>query len=90
MNENFDEETTIKNRIMLREINIRKMTTKYMELLSKFNTLTRNEIAAMIKDIMNEIEMLEIALLKAENYERIKVIDNNYQQSLKDEIGKHI
>lgn len=77
-----DEEQTIKNRIILREATIRKLTTKYLDLISKFNTLTRSEMAQVIKEIINEVDMIEISILKAENLEKLKEIDTFYQRSL--------
>ena len=88
MNENFEEEITIKNRILLRETTIRKLTSKYLEFINKINSLTRSEMSSMIKDILNEIDLIEIGILKAQNYENLKDIDNNYFQSLSSEIGK--
>ncbi len=78
----IDEEQTMKNRIILRENTLRKLTSKYIDLLSKFNTLTRNEMAQLIKEILNEIDMIEISILKAENLEKLKEIDTVYQRSL--------
>jgi hypothetical protein len=86
MNENLEEEITIKNRLMLRETIIRKLTSKYLDLYNKFNSLTRNEMAQHIKDIMNELDQLEISVLKAENFEKLKDIDNAYQENLEIEI----
>jgi hypothetical protein len=88
MNENLEEETTIKNRLALREVILRKLTSKYLELVSKFNLLTRNEMAQHIRDIMNEVDLLEISVLKAENFDKLKEIDNAYQESLQNQICK--
>jgi hypothetical protein len=86
MYENLEEENTIKNRLMLRETIIRKLTSKYLDLMSKFNTLTRNEMAQHVRDILNEMDVLEISVLKSENFEKLKDIDNSYQESLQIEI----
>lgn len=86
----IDEEQTMKNRIILRETTIRKLTSKYIDLVSKFNTLTRNEMAQLIKEILNEIDMIEISILKAENLERLKDIDTIYQRSLANETDKKV
>jgi hypothetical protein len=90
MTEIFDEEQTLKNRIILREATIRKLTSKYLDLISKFNTLTRNEMAQLIKEILNEIDMIEISILKAENLERVKEIDSQYQKSLWSDINNKV
>lgn len=90
MTEIFDEEQTLKNRIILREATIRKLTSKYLDLISKFNTLTRNEMAQLIKEILNEIDMIEISILKAENLEKVKEIDSQYQKTLWSEIDNKV
>jgi hypothetical protein len=90
MTDTIDEEQTFKNRIILREVTIRKLTSKYLDLISKFNTLTRNEMAQLIKEILNEIDLIEISILKAENLEKIKEIDSQYQKSLWSKIDSQI
>jgi hypothetical protein len=90
MTDTIDEEQTFKNRIILREVTIRKLTSKYLDLISKFNTLTRNEMAQLIKEILNEIDLIEISILKAENLEKIKEIDSKYQKSLWSKIDSQI
>jgi len=87
MSEYYDEEQVLKNRIILRESTIRKLTSKYLDLISKFNTLTRNEMAQLIKEILNEIDMIEISILKAENLNILKNIDSDHHKSVAYEIG---
>ena len=90
MSEYYDEEQVLKNRIILRESTIRKLTSKYLDLISKFNTLTRNEMAQLIKEILNEIDMIEIAILKAENLNILKNIDSNYHKSVAFDTGNRV
>jgi hypothetical protein len=85
----LDEELTIKNRILLRETTIRKLTSKYSDLIFKFNLLTRNEMAQLIKEILNEIDMIEISLLKSENFDKLKETDIEYQKALGKNIGTY-
>jgi hypothetical protein len=85
--ENIDEEVTIKNRILLREITIKRLTNKYLELISKLNTLTRGEIANSVKEVLNELDTIEISILKAENLKKLKDIDSSYQKNLSLELG---
>ena len=82
-----EEETIIKNRILLRELSIKKLTNKYIEFLTKFNSLTRNEMVPFIKEILNEIDIINITLLKAENLLKLKEIDNNYHSNLANQIS---
>lgn len=85
----LDEENTIKNRILLRESYIRKLTSKYLDLISKFNLLTRSEMTQIIKEILNEIDMISINSLKAENLEKLKDLDSEYLKKVGSEIGKN-
>ena len=83
-----EEENIIKKRIVLRELSIKKLTNKYIEFISKFNQLARNEMVPNIKEILNEIDMINITLLKAENLLKLKEIDNRYHKNLANIIGK--
>lgn len=78
----LDDEIVLKNRIILREIHLKKLTSRYLELISKFNTLTRSEMAQHIKEILNEIDLIEISLIKAENLSKLRDFDMDYQRSL--------
>ncbi len=83
-----EEENIIKNRILLREFSIKNLTKKYIDFISKFNELARNEMIPYIKEILNEIDMIQISLLKAENLFKLKEIDMIYQTKLANKIGK--
>ena len=78
MNSNNDEDSAITKRILLKEQNIRKLTTKYLEFKNKFNSYTRNEMISILNEILNEIELIEIALLKTENVKQLKLLDKEY------------
>jgi hypothetical protein len=82
MLDNIEDEITIKNRILLREAPIKRLTNKYLDLIAKINTLTRSEIAGFAKDIINEIDTVEISILKAENLKKLKEIDIDHHRSL--------
>jgi hypothetical protein len=86
----LEDEIVFKNRIILREIFIKRLTSRYLDLISKFNTLTRSEMAQHIKEILNEIDLIEISLLKAENLEKLKEFDLAYQISLSKKISQNI
>jgi len=82
-----EEENIIKNRILLRELSIKNLTKKYIDFVSKFNELARNEMVPYIKEILNEIDMIQISLLKAENLFKLKEKDKKYQSNLSNKIG---
>ena len=83
-----EEENIIKNRILLREFSVKNLTKKYIDFISKFNELAMNEMIPYIKEILNEIDMIQISLLKAENLFKLKEIDMIYQTKLANKIGK--
>ena len=85
-----EDEIVYKNRIILRETILKRLTSKYLDLISKFNTLTRNEMAQVIKEILNEIDLMEISILKAENLEKLKAIDKEYQKKINERIVNSI
>ena len=78
----LDDEIILKNRIILRETYLKRLTSRYLELISKFNTLTRSEMAQHIKEILNEIDLIEISLIKAENLSQLRDFDMDYQKTL--------
>jgi len=57
-----EEENIIKNRILLREFSVKNLTKKYIDFISKFNELAMNEMIPYIKEILNEIDMIQISL----------------------------
>jgi hypothetical protein len=85
-----EDDITIKNRILLREIRIRALAKTYLDLIYKFNTFTRNEIAQKVLECINEIDFIEISLYKGANLEILKDIDINYQRSIGENIEKKV
>jgi hypothetical protein len=81
MLDNLEDENIIKNRIFLRETVIKRLTNKYLDLISKLNSLTRSEISQAVKDILGEFDMVELSILKAENLKRLKDIEINGQNN---------
>jgi hypothetical protein len=88
MLDNVEDENTIRNRILLRETIVRRLANKYLELIAKLNSLTRSEIAQSVKDILNEIDNIEISILKAENLKNLKEVDMSCQKGLSLQLGK--
>ena len=70
--EKTDEEIAITNRILSKEKSIKTLTSKYLELIKKFNISTRNEIKSILDEILNEIDLIEINTLKAKNIELLR------------------
>lgn len=85
-----DEDVSIKNRILLKDINIKKLTMKCLDLLSRFNSLTRNEMSHILHEILNEIDLIEISILKAENIQKLKALDKDHFNTLGNEIEQNI
>ena len=68
------DDQVIARRIILTDVNIRKLASKFLDLYSKFKSLTRNEMVPILNEILNEIELIEISILKAENIQKMKQI----------------
>ena len=62
--EKSEEERAITNRISAKEINIKTLTSKYLELIKKFNISTRNEIKSILDEILSEIDLIEINIFR--------------------------
>lgn len=84
------DDQVITRRIILKEHNIRKLATKFLDLMTKFKSLTRNEMVPILSEILNEIELIEISVLKAENIQKMKKIDKAYNTSISDKIENNI
>ena len=77
-------------RIILTDVNIRKLASKFLDLYSKFKSLTRNEMVPILNEILNEIELIEISILKAENIQKMKQIDKSQNTSITAQIDQNI
>ena len=85
-----EEEIAITNRISAKEINIKALTSKYLELIKKFNISTRNEIKSILDEILNEIDVIEINTLKAKNIESLRKKENEIYSEEKNKISNEI
>ena len=88
--EKSEEERAITNRISAKEINIKALTSKYLELIKKFNISTRNEIKSILDEILSEIDLIEINTLKAKNIETLRKKENQIYSEEKNKISDEI
>ena len=88
--EKSDEEKAITNRISAKEKSIKSLTSKYLELIKKFNISTRNEIKSILDEILNEIDLIEINTLKAKNIEILRKNENKLYNEEKNKIANDI
>jgi len=84
---NIEEDSIIKTRLIFKEQSLKKISTKYLELITKFNSNQKQECALLIKDIINELELIEIAVQKADNLEKLKEIDITHHKHIGKKIG---
>lgn len=84
------DDQVIARRIILTDVNIRKLASKFLDLYSKFKSLTRNEMVPILNEILNEIELIEISILKAENIQKMKQIDKSHNTSIATQIDHNI
>ena len=84
------DDQVIARRIILTDVNIRKLASKFLDLYSKFKSLTRNEMVPILNEILNEIELIEISILKAENIQKMKQIDKSQNTSITTQIDQNI
>lgn len=84
------DDQVIARRIILTDVNIRKLASKFLDLYSKFKSLTRNEMVPILNEILNEIELIEISILKAENIQKMKQIDKSHNTSIATQIENNI
>ena len=94
MIDNYEEEILIKNRLVFKENSIKKLASKYYDLLGKsiIRDVERKQeiksyILNIIKDIVSELDNIEISIWKAENYEKLKERDIKHHNRSCDLIG---
>ena len=85
-----EEEKAITNRILSKEKDIKSLTSKYLELIKKFNTSARNEIKSILDEILNDIDLIEINTLKAKNIEMLRQSENKKNLEEKNKINNAI
>lgn len=94
MIDNYEEEVLIKNRLVyyFKENSIKKLATKYFELFGKLQSREKEpkqESLAIIKEIISELDNIEIAIWKAENYEKLKERDIKHHNRSCEAIGRY-
>jgi hypothetical protein len=88
MIDNYEEEILIKNRLVIKDNSIKKLASKYFDMLTKCTSKdNKQEIITIIKDIISELDNIEIAIWKAENYEKLKERDIKHHNRSCDNIG---
>lgn len=85
-----NDDLVVTKRILLKEQNIKKITSKYVDLMSKFKSLTRSEMTTILKEILSEIENLEISILKSQNIQKLKSYDKSYNEEISAKINNEI
>ena len=80
--EKSEEEIAITNRISAKEINIKPLTSKYLEIIIKFNISKRKEIKSILEEILTEIDLIEINTLKTINIESLRKKENEISDYL--------
>jgi len=86
----IDEEKALGKRLIVKEKEIKILTSKYLELIKKFNGLARNEMKSMLDEISNQIDIIEINVLKANNIKNLKEKEKNMYLEEKNKINNDI
>jgi hypothetical protein len=85
-----EEDLAITKRILLKEQNIRILASKYLDFMNHFNSFSRNEMTQILNDILNEIDLIEINVLKAENIQKLKQMDKIYHINISEKLSEEI
>ena len=85
-----EEDLAITKRILLKEQNIRNLASKYLDFMNHFNTFSRNEMTQILNEILNEIDLIEINILKAENIQKLKQMDKKYHSNISQKLSEDI
>ena len=85
-----EEDLAITKRILLKEQNIRILASKYLDFMNHFNSYSRNEMTQILNEILNEIDLIEINVLKAENIQKLKQMDKIYHINISEKLSEEI
>ena len=85
-----EEDLAITKRILLKEQNIRILASKYLDFMNHFNSFSRNEMTQILNEILNEIDLIEINVLKAENIQKLKQMDKIYHINISEKLSENI
>ena len=85
-----EEDLAITKRILLKEQNIRILASKYLDFMNNFNYYSRNEMTQILNEILNEIDLIEINVLKAENIQKLKQMDKIYHINISEKLSEEI
>ena len=58
--------------------------------MNHFNTFSRNEMTQILNEILNEIDLIEINILKAENIQKLKQMDKKYHSNISQKLSEDI
>ena len=85
-----EEDKALNKRVAAKGKNIKLLTTKYLELISKCNSATKNEMKNLLDEILNEIDLIEINTLKAKNIQILKEKERQLYLEEKNKISNNI
>ena len=85
-----EEDLAITKRILLKEQNIRILASKYLDFTNHFNSYSRNEMTQILNEILNEIDLIEINVLKSENIQKLKQMDKIYHIDISKKLSDNI
>ena len=85
-----EEDLAITKRILLKEQNIRILASKYLDFMNHFNSYSRNEMTQILNEILNEIDLIEINVLKSENIQKLKQMDKIYHIDISKKLSDNI
>lgn len=80
----------IQQRLSLKDFQLKRFIGKYLELLINFDKNEENSLDLLGKEALQELEMLEFQIMKAEMAHYIRLKDQSYYNELNSEISKEI
>ena len=76
----------IQQRLAFKDTQLKRFISKYLEILTNFDKLNAEQLETSSKETLQELEILEFQILKAEMAHYIRIKDCNYYQDLNAEI----
>lgn len=80
----------IQQRLSLKDFQLKRFIGKYLEILINFDKNEDNSLDVLSKEALQELEMLEFQIVKAEMAHYIRLKDQSYYNELNNDISKEI
>lgn len=82
--------TIIQQRLALKDTQLKRFISKYLDILINFDKNPDQSLDVSVKEVLQELEMLEFQIVKAEMAHYIRLKDQSYYKQMNEEVLREI